>query len=120
MGSNLYYRRYVEKMISANPVQIIIKRTVTENDGYGGTIEQEITLTAQTVTLYNRRAMRERADDSGVHVGTTIARVTKLLAAGGVDLQAGDEFKHGGRTWRVLEPIGYLGVCLQAELEVVK
>ena len=92
MGSNLYYKRYVEKMIAANPVEIIITRLVKQDDGFGGVITEPVTLPAQTVTLYNRRAMRERVDDSGVHVGTSIARVTKLLAAGDADLQAGDEF----------------------------
>jgi hypothetical protein len=120
MGSNLYYRRYIEKMIAANPVQIVVTRTVKQDDGFGGVITEPVTLPTQTVTLYNRRTMRERVSDAGVHVGTTISRVTKLLAAGDADLQAGDEFEHGGRTWRVLEPIGYLGVCLQAELEVVE
>lgn len=116
MGSNLYYRRYVEKMIAANPMEIIIKRTVTTDDGFGGTTTEDVTLSAQTVTLYNRRALRASTSDAGVIVSGT---ETKLLAAWDADLWADDQFTHGGRTWRVLDPIDYLGICKQAELEVV-
>jgi len=120
MGSSLYYRRYVEKMIAVNPAEIVIKRTVMNDDGFGGTTTEDVTLPAQVVSLYNRRAVRETVNDAGQTIGYHAQRATKLLAAWDADLVDGDQFTHGGRTWRVLDPIDYLGACRQAELEVVR
>lgn len=119
MGANRYYRRYIQKMITANPVEITIARTTITDDGYGGEHEETVILPAQTVTIYNRRSVREVMQDGGLVAGSYISRVTKLLAMADADIQEGDEFRYEGRLWRIAFVQDCLGICKQAELEVV-
>jgi hypothetical protein len=119
MGAKDYYRRYIEKMIQTNPVEITVTRTSIIDDGFGGTKKEKVTLPAQTVTFYNRKSMREVVGDAGQVANSYLARVTKVLATADADLQEGDQFEYGGKTWRVAYVADYLGVCRQAELEVV-
>lgn len=119
MGAKAYYRRYVEKMIAANPTDITITRTTKIDDGYGGEKEETAILPAQTVSIYNKRSVREVVQDAGQVAGSYVSRVTKLLAMPDADLLEGDEFKYEGRLWRVSFVQDFLGVCKQAELGVV-
>ncbi len=120
MGANLYYRRYIEKLIAVNPTKITISRIVVTDDGYGGETQETVTVGPLTVGLYNKRVLRERVEDGGAVAGSYMSRSTKLLALSDADIQEGDEFAHAGKVWRVAFVQDYLGVCLQAELEVVK
>lgn len=119
MGASRYYRRYVEKMIAANPTDITITRTTKIDDGYGGHNEETAILPAQTVTIYNKRSVRETVQDAGQVAGSYVSRVTKLLATADADLLEGDEFRYEGKLWRVSFVQDYLGACKQAELEVI-
>ncbi len=117
MGTNLYYKKYVEKLINSNPATITIKRKVEIDDGYGGTIinEKEIT---ETVSFYERNARREVVTDYGTtYTGT---QVTKILAKGDADIKEGDVFEYNGKTFRVLFVENYLDICKQIELEMVQ
>lgn len=120
MGSNKYYRRYIEKMIAANPVTITITRTTKVDDGFGGIDEQRAMLPPQTVTIYNRKAQREIISDSGATMVYTVASVEKMLAMPDADVMEGDEFTHAGREYRVVFVNDLRGICKQAEVEAIK
>lgn len=120
MGSNKYYRRYIEKMVESNPVDIIITRLTKEDDGFGGVDEQEITLPPQTVTFYNRKARREYVSEAGTTIGFMSSSVEKILATADTDILEKDEFTHTGREYRVSFVNDYMGICKQAEVAVIK
>jgi len=117
MGANLYCRKYIEKLINSNPANITIKRKIETDDGYGGTIVEEITVN-ETVTFYDRKARREVVNDYGTTY--TGVSVTKILALFDADIQKRDTFKYEGETYKVLFVKPYLEVCKQIELEVIK
>ncbi len=120
MGNNRYYRRYIEKLIASNPATITITRTTKTDDGYGGSDEQEKTLCPQTVTIYNQKARREIANDSGITVAYALSSVEKLLATSSADIAEGDRFTFAGRKYQVLFVKNYMDICKQAELQVVE
>lgn len=116
MGANLYYKKYIEKLINSNPANITIKRKIEIDDGYGGTIVEEKEVN-ETVAFYERKARREVLTDYGVtYVG---AQVTKILAKHDADIQEGDTFEHEGKTYKVLYVKPYMDICKQIELEVI-
>lgn len=117
---NKYYKKYIEKLINTNPVNITIKRTEITDDGFGGKEETTVTLEPQTVTFYDKKAQREVVSDSGVTTAYYASNTVKLLAEGDVDIIEGDMFSHEGRVYRVGFVRSYMDVCKQAELEVVK
>lgn len=119
MGAKAYYRRYIERLITANPTNITITRITKVDDGYGGEHEEAVIFPAQTVSIYNKRSVREVVQDAGQVAGSYVSRVTKLLATADADLLEGDEFRHEGKLWSVSFVQDYRGICKQAELEVV-
>lgn len=117
MVGNLYYKKYIEKLINSNPANITIKRIIKTDDGYGGSIIEEKKI-AEAVTFYDRKARREVVTDYGTtYVGVS---VTKILAKGDADIIEGDTFIHEGKTYKVLYVKPYFDICKQIELEVIK
>lgn len=111
-----YYKKYIEKLINSNPVDIKIVRKKEIDDGYGGTIIEEKEIT-ETVTFYERKARREVLTDYGpTYVGV---QVTKILAKHDADIQEGDTFTQEGKKYKVLFVKDYMGICKQIELEVI-
>lgn len=115
-----YYKKYIEKLINADPVNITIKRTEITDDGFGGKEETTVTLEPQTVTFYDRKAQREVVSDIGTVTAYYASNTTKLLVMGDADIKEGDVFEYGGKTFKVGFVKPYFDVCKQAELEVIK
>lgn len=116
MGANLYYKRYIEKLINSNPTTIKIKRKVEIDDGFGGTIIEDIEVT-ETVAFYDRKARREVLTDYGTtYIGVA---VTKILAKGNADIVKNDKFIVNGTEYKALSVEPYKDICKQIELEVV-
>jgi ABC-type Fe2+-enterobactin transport system substrate-binding protein len=120
MGANLYYKKYIEKLITANPEAIIITRTTTTDDGYGGKTENKSTLPPQTVTFYKRKSHREFVSDTGQTVGYLTSSIEKILTKFDADIQKGDIFPNQGRIYKVTFVNTFLDICKQVELEVIK
>ncbi len=117
MGPNLYYRKYIEKLINSNPANIAITRKAEIDDGYGGTTIEEVEIN-EIVTFYDRRARREVVSDYGTTY--TGVSVTKILALHDADIQKDDTFNYEGYTYKVLYVKPYMNICKQIELEVIK
>ena len=117
MGPNLYYRKYIEKLINSNPANITIKRKIKTDDGYGGSIVIE-TEVNETVTFYERKARREVVNDSGsAYIGVSVTKILALFDSG---IAEGETFIHEGKTYKVLFAKPYMDICKQIELEVIK
>ncbi|MBS4536811.1 hypothetical protein GOQ29_14415 [Clostridium sp. D2Q-14] len=111
-----YYKKYIEKLINTNPVDIIIERKVTIPDGYGGTTSTTKTINA-IVTLYDKKGSKQIVTDEGVsYIGVV---VTKLLALNETDIIEGDTFKVDNKIYKVSFIKSYMGICKQGELEVI-
>jgi len=117
MVGNLYYKKYIEKLIYTNPVNIQIKRKVKIDDGYGGETSTNITINL-TTTLYDRKARREVVSDYGTSY--TGVSVTKMLVKGDADIIKDDTFTIDGTEYKVLFIVPYFDICKQIELEVIK
>jgi len=115
--SDRYYKKYVEKMINTNPISIVVTRKKKVDDGYEGYKEIKIILQEQVVTIYNKKRQRHTIADKGITY--YVQNVPKLLATSDVDIKEGDIFEHRGKTFRVAFLDDYLGICKQAELEVI-
>lgn len=112
-----YYKKYIEKLINSNPVEITINRKITTPDGYGGTTTEDIEVNA-TITLYDKKARKQIVSEQGVsYTGIT---VTKLLALHDADIIEGDTFTINGNKYKVSFIKPYLDICKQGELEVIK
>lgn len=112
-----YYKKYIEKLIEDNPTEIIIKRKIKTDDGYGGTKEKEIEVT-ETVTFYDRKSRREILTDYGkTYTGVNI---TKILTKGDVEIYKDEKFTVDGTEYKVFYVKPYKDICKQVELEVVK
>lgn len=111
-----YYKKYIEKLININPVEIIIKRKVNTPDGYNGTNSTTKKINA-TVTLYDKKGSRQIVTDEGISYTGVI--VTKLLALNDTDIIEGDTFNVDNKTYKVSFIKSYMGICKQAELEVI-
>ncbi|MFY9394257.1 MAG: hypothetical protein WAP36_06155 [Halanaerobiales bacterium] len=118
MGANSYYKKYIEKLIKTCPTSIVIKRTVVEDDGFGGKVETPVELPPQEVAFYRKQAQRIILQDKGETVAHG-AGAMKMLARGDADVLEGDTFEHEGKTLRVALLADYGGVCKQAELEAI-
>lgn len=114
-----YYKKYIEKLINANPITITVKRTTKADDGYGGHTTTE-TEHDETVTFYQRRSQREFVSDSGVSVGFMATSIEKVLAKGTADFKEGDRFNANGQEYRVAFVRVYFDICLQIEVEIIK
>lgn len=118
MGANMYYKKYIEKLINSNPTTITITRTTKVDDGYGGYTETEIEHN-ERVTFYDKKATRQTVNESGVILGYSSSNVEKALVKGDADIIKGDIIKANGREYRVLFVNPYLDICKQIELEVI-
>ncbi len=119
MKNNLYYKKYVEKVIQANPTPIIISRIQKISDGFDGWIEERVKLPPQTVSIYNRKFHRERLSDSGATIGYLSSTAEKLLCGSDTDIMQGDRFQNQGREYKVTWVHVYDDICKQVELEVI-
>ncbi len=106
--------------MQTNAISIAIKRITKVPDGFDGWIEEEVTLDPQTVSIYNKKSHRERINDRGSVIGYMSSSVEKMLCAYDADILEGDKFIANGREYKVTFVNGYLGICKQAELEVIK
>lgn len=120
MGPNDYYKKYIEKAINANPTTITIKRIKKIPDGFDGWIEEPIELPPQVVSIYQKRAQRERISDSGTTIGYMASNVEKMLCKGDADVKEGDRFEANDREYKVSFVNNFFDICKQAELEVIK
>lgn len=112
-----YYKKYIEKLINSNPVDIAIKRKEKVDDGFGGETVKDVFVN-EIVTFYDRKARREVVTDYGTtYVGVT---VTKMLAKGEADIIKGDKFTVDDVEYKVLFVKPYKDICKQIELEVIK
>lgn len=116
MGANLYYKKYIEKLINSNPATITIKRKQEVDDGYGGTIVEEKEVN-ETVAFYERKARREVVSDYGTTY--TGVNITKILAKADADIKEGDTFIFEREKYKVLFVKPYMDICKQIELEVI-
>lgn len=116
MKDNKYYKKYIEKLINADPTTINITRKIETDDGYGGSIIEEIEIN-EKVTFYDRKSRREVVTDYGkTYTGVS---VTKMLATGEADIVKGDTFKVNDTEFKVLFVNDYFDICKQIELEVI-
>ncbi|MCQ4921557.1 hypothetical protein NE686_00545 [Tissierella carlieri] len=119
MGSNLYYKKYIEKLIDSDPTNIVITRIEKISDEYKGYIEKPIEIT-ETVTFYQKKSNRQTVNESGVVIGYMATSIEKILAKGNANILEGDTFKASGREYKVSFVNSYLDICKQIELEVIK
>ena len=119
MQGSLYYKKYIEKLINANPTTLTIKRITKVDDGYGGHTTTESTHD-ETVTFYQRRSNREFVSDSGVSVGWMATSIEKILAKATTDIVRGDKFIANDREYRVTFVQPYFDICKQIEVEVIE
>lgn len=119
MKGNLYYKKYIEKLINFDPITVNITRIEKTDDGYGGYTETERTIT-EIVTFYQKRSNRQIINDNGVSVGYMATSIEKILTTFEADIKEGDKFKANGREYNVLFVNPYLDICKQIELEVIK
>lgn len=117
MGSHKYYRRYIEKIIAANPSEITIARDIIQETEYRGKVRDTLILAPQTVRLYNKRSKRQVILESGRIITTN---TEMLLTGANADIKEKDIFSIGNRKYRVTFVKDYLGICKQAELEVIE
>lgn len=119
MQGNLYYKKYIEKLINANPTTLTIKRFTKVDDGYGGFTPTEKEHD-ETVSFYKKRSNREFVSDSGVSVGFMATSIEKILAKATADIVRGDKFIANGREYKVNFVNDYFDICLQIEVEVIE
>lgn len=119
MKGNEYYKKYIEKLINANPTDITIKRQVKTDDGYGG---ETVTTTSHSIKgrLYSKKTVRELLDISGQRTSLAAVAAEKLLCLPTEDIEEGDTFTVENRKYKVSLVKNYLGICQQIELTVIK
>ncbi len=115
-----YYKKYIEKVISADPATIIITRKTAADDGFGGKVENTAILEPQTIRIYNKKAQREVVSDKGTITAYYSSTALKFVATGSANIEQEDMFKLGEKTLRVAFLDAYMDVCKQGELEVIK
>jgi hypothetical protein len=118
MNKNIqYYKKYVEKLINNNPAEIIIKREIKKEDGYGGKIVENIEITSQIVTFYQKKTKREIITDAGeIYSAVT---VTKILAKVDADIKKDDIIECEENKYKVINVENYFNICKQIELKDV-
>lgn len=119
MDNKIFYTGEIRKIIGQDPTELVIRRIVKENDGYGGFTETEITHTV-TGRLYSKRSVRELLDVSGQYTSYTAIAAEKILCMPDQDIQEGDTFATGGRVYKVVLAKNYFDICIQCELQVIK
>lgn len=115
-------RELTRRSIEQNPSQVSLTRMEKVPDGAGGWIENEVTLSGQTVRLFISSSPGSR-EVSTVGGQMQINQVG-LLAEHDADVQKDDSFERDGRRYKVakVDPIRLLGeiVSIQCDLEEVK
>lgn len=119
MVGNLYYKKYIEKLINANPTTINITRIEKIPDGYNGYTKKPIEIT-ETVTFYKKRSNREYISESGVSIGYMATSIEKILAKGDANIIEDDTFKANDREYKVIFVNTCFDICKQIEVEVIK
>lgn len=119
MRGNLYYKKYIEKLINFDPTTIEITRIEKVDDGFQGYTENEIFIT-ETVTIYQKRSNRQFVSDTGVSVGFMATSIEKILTKFDADILEGDTFKANNREYLVTFVNPFIGICKQIEVEVIK
>lgn len=117
VGNNLYYKRYIEKMIEQHGHDIEIVRSIKVDDGYGGSKSTDLDLNARVV-FYNKKLTTQSILDAGIQWSRSTA--IKILAADHGDLKEGDRIKIQGKEYKATNLIPYLGICIQSELERIE
>lgn len=115
-----YYKKYIEKLIALDPIDITIKRKASVDDGYKGETTSDIVLAPQTVTMYKKKSHREVISDANQGVGYMVHNIEKILALYDADILEKDTFMYDGKLYKVKFAKGYLDVCKQIEVEVIK
>lgn len=113
-----YYQKYIEKIINAKSVSIILKRQIKTDDGYGGDIIENTLLPTQQFYIYDKKYSREIITDAGKSYYSTID--SKMLCLGDADIKKDDTLVYQGNTYNVQSVESYFDICKQAELEVIK
>lgn len=119
MIGNLYYKKYIEKLIDFDPTTIKINRIEKVDDGFKGFTENEISVT-EIVTFYQKRSNRQFISDTGVSVGFMGTSIEKILTKFDADILAGDTFKANGKEYLVTFINPFIDICKQIEVEVIK
>lgn len=119
MQGNLYYKKYIEKLINFDPITVNITRIEKTDDGYGGYTETERTIT-EIVTFYQKRSNRQIINDNGVSVGYMATSIEKILTKFDADILEGDTFVANNREYLVTFVNPFIDICKQVELEVIK
>lgn len=117
VGNNLYYKRYIEKMIATYGHDIEIKRKIKQDDGYGGS-KISIKELDQRVVFYNKRLTTQTILDAGTKWSNRTA--IKVLAKGDADLKEGDKVEINGHEYLLTNLVPYLSICIQSELERIE
>lgn len=118
VGNNLYYKRYIEKMIEQYGHDIEITRSIKVDDGYGGKKTIEIQDINARVVFYNKKLTTQSILDAGIQWSRSTA--IKILAADNADLKEGDRIKIQGKEYKATNLIPYLSICIQSELERIE
>lgn len=114
--NSLYYKKYIDKLINSNPVEIKINKQIKTSDNYGGFTTKTITVVEKAM-LYDTRARREVVTDYGkTYTGVSI---TKLLAKGDSEIKKGDTFTLEDVKYKVFSVNDFEPICKQIELEVI-
>ena len=117
VGNNLYYKRYIEKMIETYGHNIMIKRKVKTDDGFGGFQVEDKTI-EERVVFYNKKLSVQTILDAGTKWSSTTA--IKILSMGDADLQEGDKIEINGKEYKINNLVPYLSICTQSELERIE
>ena len=118
-GIRTYYRKQIERIIAQDKLDITATRKTMTEDGYGGHTMEEIKV-YYSGRIYNRYSAREVLGIHGVSIGWSTVAHAKILTIFEADIQEGDLFEYDGRKMRVRFVKEYMGMCKQAELEVVE
>lgn len=119
MGPNLYYKKYIEKLINADSTTINITRIEKLPTEYKGYKTKKVDV-SETVLFYKKRSNRQTVNESGVVIGYMATSIEKVLAKGDADILKGDTFKANNREYKVLFVNNYFDICKQIELEVIQ
>lgn len=121
MANNRYYKAYIERLIAADGQEITLTREIPTDNDYAGTTKTPETIAAQQMRVYNIKGHADIYQESGViKRGSGATTQNKLLAKADADVAPGDTFTLGPYKYRILFARNYLGICIQAELEVIE
>lgn len=117
VGNNLYYKRYIEKMIATYGHNIKAIRKIKQDDGYGGS-KVETKEIDERVVFYNKKLTTQTILDAGTKWSNRTA--IKILTKGDADLKEGDKVEINGHEYLLTNLVPYLSICIQSELERIE